>query len=410
MFVTDILHPLKVFSYFTPKRPACRSDSEDSEDEDEDEDEDERVDENIGGRPEDTFNRQHDKVIRGGSGVAGNFDDEVVSISTVSTDRCSGDSTRPNLALRMLSPGIGSGCSISGDSRGASFDQLSPACNRKNPCGNASLMALDLSCNNISQGAAKALVQLVYRNKSITDLSLSDNNLPEECGKDLRFAIEENSTLHFLRLHGNPSIRKQDRRVIEKKLKKVRSRWMQRTTRLYARRESETLEEEEESIKQKSSGLSIALQDNNSEVTNERGKLGSDRSQIPQPRLKAGGVFDETVLLADDKGMKNANKQDEMPDTSERGRVKMENKGANPTPLEEKADSLKRDSGASETKQRPTIGVLFSAPLAYVNPRTQQLHEMETLDFEHERDLLWHSFRKASRDIFVRIEYATTET
>ena len=73
-----------------------------------------------------------------------------------------------------------------------------------------------------------------------------------------------------------------------------------------------------------------------------------------------------------------------------------------------RAESLKGDSG--EPKQRPTIGVLFSAPLAYVNPRTQQLHEMETLDFEHERDLLWHSFRKASRDISLRIEYATTET
>ena len=125
-------------------------------------------------------------------------------------------------------------------------------------------------------------VELVYRNRSFIDLSLSDNNLPEECGKDLRFAMEENSTLHFLRLHGNSEIRKQDRRVIEKKLKRVRSRWMQRATRLYTRRESETLEEEDfdEAV---SSGNSAApqLASSNSTIDTAGGDAKGAHSQAP---------------------------------------------------------------------------------------------------------------------------------
>ncbi|MGH3054922.1 MAG: hypothetical protein ACRDL7_08095, partial [Gaiellaceae bacterium] len=52
--------------------------------------------------------------------------------------------------------------------------------------------------------------------------------------------------------------------------------------------------------------------------------------------------------------------------------------------------------------------VLFSSPLVYRDDNNE-LHPIEMLDLELERELLWRSFKEASVDIDVRFDTATAD-
>ncbi|KAJ1625495.1 hypothetical protein T492DRAFT_234712 [Pavlovales sp. CCMP2436] len=64
--------------------------------------------------------------------------------------------------------------------------------------------------------------------------------------------------------------------------------------------------------------------------------------------------------------------------------------------------------GMGQAAELPLLGVLFAAPLAYVDG-AGAVHAMEPLDFEKERELICESVRESGRQLGVRFEAATTD-
>eukprot|EP00948_MAST-09A_sp_MAST-9A-sp1_P003601 g3601.t1 len=199
------------------------------------------------------------------------------------------------------------------------------------------------------KNACEELINFVTLSPTLRDLDLSRCSLSEEVGKDLRFAVEHNETIHWLRMHGNPKMRNQDRLVIRKKLIKTRKEWMslnlQKQTRLQAAREQERLG----SKKQKGKTA---------------GELNLSSSQ------DSGGMFPESNNI---------------------------DNGVSPR---------RRGSGS---RQSNSIGILHSCPLAYYDASFSRFLPIPSLDHDVEKELLAQTFREANRNLNLEFRYATTE-
>lgn len=380
----------------------------------------------------------------------------------------------------------------------------------------ASLQTLSMSSNGIQETKTMEGVRKVFkRNNTLTDLDLSNNRIGVEGGRELLFGLLENQSMRFLRLGGNPSLKMEEKELIERQLRGNRRRFYSPITNYRAGRSSvtesraspmmrspsvtvaassmrgcgdddeskmdhlpsmalasppreggtyahfegqplrkicsycSTREEEHEYANLQSPNqhlsacpfyiqtlehhrsFSAPVQQHQQGMVPRVHRVSDSNGEIRSPFVGGGaavvGGSGFTVARGGGEGKRGEDslessprlrhhKSAEVPSLPSNGNGGRFNGGGRGSERKLQQDVMKRhdsglsmDSDASFEGKRDYIEVLFSAPLAWRDLRGQ-LHPIEQIDIEQERELLIQSFQESGADITPRFGFATTES
>eukprot|EP00936_MAST-01D_sp_MAST-1D-sp1_P000986 g986.t1 len=215
------------------------------------------------------------------------------------------------------------------------------------------------------------LADLVRAAGGVVDIDVSNNRLAEAAGRELQFAVLENQDLCFLRLHGNTQLRAEDVSFVRQRLAENRSRY--------------------------ATGSGTGIGDSAGRSGCQQLGAGYCASPPSLSRAQSNDINCDSVCslpdthIDDNKALPEGN--------SDKSDISLEKRQAQ---AHAQAQAQARARG-----NRPTLCVLFSAPLAW-RDRRGRLQPMEVLDFDVERDLLRETLREAGRDIHLRFDFATT--
>eukprot|EP00742_Colponemidia_sp_Colp-10_P009413 GILJ01010261.1.p1 GENE.GILJ01010261.1~~GILJ01010261.1.p1 ORF type:complete len:2314 (-),score=385.58 GILJ01010261.1:161-7102(-) len=214
-------------------------------------------------------------------------------------------------------------------------------------------------------------------------LDLSANRLTEECGKEWRLSILNNSNLVYFYLSENVHLRQQD-------VQAIHNRCEQNLELLH--------ESSAGSIQQHPdpSNRPLAVPGVTAANYQKPPRAGSPLNQLfplPHRRAISGSVIGSSPIH-----VRSASTPDRL------GVSPVHHTLPGHHPIQHRFRSV-----SPSPKEFPTLSVLFSAPLAY-RDMYGQLQPIEVLPYQVERDLLKQCLRDSHRNIGLRLEFATTDT
>ena len=227
------------------------------------------------------------------------------------------------------------------------------------------LLTLDLSMNVMQQAChSQAINDLILADGTLRDINFEACKLTKSCMEKLKVTITRNTTLHFLRLDGNEyDVKSMDN--VHHILKENRMRWAQSVHQYDGKDEMET---------------------------------------IPKARAFSGN--DEPTAVATD-GVVPASTGDS------RGGKGVNDEARKPAGEQLLAVGKKKETDVTKEDDNntlPILGVLFSAPLVYLDSVSGTIKPMSMLDFDLERMVVENVIRTSRRRIELMFEYASTKT
>jgi hypothetical protein len=304
------------------------------------------------------------------------------------------------------------------------------------------LQTLSLASNSLhDMKVASAVRSLLRHNRTLTDLDLRHNKLQTESGKELCFGLLENQTLRFLRLKGNSALKAEELELIEGQLVGNRRQFFfpHRGLRVVAMpgwtpdgfaspppgaTEGHSREGPEGKLSSSvgsgsSGGLGLTTPDKTlrklcscSEAWTGR---SSNEDRIRQGRthpllehLQGCPHYIQTVEHHRSvSAPASVTKPFESIEKTSGSRYAhgLQESGDGRGPGLQLEGILKEESGGNRSD---VLSVLFSAPLAW-RDLAGQLHPIEMLEFEQERELLIQAFTEAGCDVELRFDFATTD-
>jgi len=276
------------------------------------------------------------------------------------------------------------------------------------------LRRLGLGFNAIGRHSLDAIANMITR-AQLSSLDLRGNNLgrrdqaggsvlsclsPSHLGKgrdaaeslgQLRIAVYSSSTLYELHLDHNGHLNPQDETSIEERLAHNKAVMPEEIP--SARQGAVTSGEEDP-------GYSSSNSDASTGSHASRGSFGSHAS-----RGSRGGSFGAPHGALIVQRASSVGSVVSMGGSTESGSPS--GKGPSPSPPPPWESRSSYDPPAYE--KEPTIMILFAAPLAYTTSNGT-LQGLELLDYEQERELLYHTVNETGAAIDVQFRFATTDT